>query len=419
MIAAASCGVDGQTGASDTAPVVSRGSGAVNGKDGGYNGQMRGLMLLVAAIVLVDTVFFAVLSPLLPSYAASLGLSKSAVGILAGAFAAGVLVAALPSGLLASRFGLRPTLLLGLGLTGITCVIFGLSTTWSLLVLTRFAAGLGSACSWTAAVGWLARTAPPERRGELIGFAISAAVAGAFLGPALGAVAAWIGTGPAFGLIAVACTVLALRVMTLPEPDAESRSVTMVTALGMPSLWAPLGLIWLAPLLFAVLGVLVPLSLAARGWTAGQLGALYAGSAALEALVHPVLGRWADRQGALAPISTGLVAATAVLVGLAAAGSAWLVAGLVVAAAITFGATLVPGMALLTRTAEAAGLDAVLAMALANLAWALGHAVGSPVCGWLADRVGDTLTYMMFAGLCLAVLVVLRRRRGMLIPSSP
>ena len=72
---------------------------------------MRGLLLLVAAIVLVDTVFFAVLSPLLPSYAASLGLSKSAVGILAGAFAAGVLVAALPSGLLASRLGLRPTLL--------------------------------------------------------------------------------------------------------------------------------------------------------------------------------------------------------------------------------------------------------------------------------------------------------------------
>src|SRR5262245_41145418 len=199
-------------------------------------------MLLVAAIVLVDTVFFAVLSPLLPSYAAELGLSKSGVGVLAGAFAAGVLVAALPSGLLASRVGLRPTLLLGLAVTGVTSVVFGLSTTWSLLVLTRFAAGFGSACSWTAAVGWLARAAPPERRGELIGFAISAAVAGAFLGPALGATAAWIGTGPAFSIIAVACGVLALRVMTLPEPEAESRGgVTMVTALGMPSLWAPLG----------------------------------------------------------------------------------------------------------------------------------------------------------------------------------
>ena len=225
-------------------------------------------------------------------------------------------------------------------------------------MLTRFAAGLGSACSWTAAVGWLARTAPPERRGELIGFAISAAVAGAFLGPALGAAAAWVGTGPAFAAIAVACAALALRVSMLPEPEAEAGSVTMVTALGMPALWAPLGLIWLAPLLFAVLGVLVPLSLAARGWDAGRLGALYAGSAALEALVHPLLGRWADRQGALAPISTGLVGSIAVLVALAAAGPSWLVAALVVAAAITFGATLVPGMALLTRAAETAGLDA-------------------------------------------------------------
>jgi MFS family permease len=375
-------------------------------------------MLLVAAIVLVDTVFFAVLSPLLPSYAALLGLSKAGVGVLAGAFATGVLVAALPSGLLASRVGLKPTLLLGLGLTGVTSVVFGLSATWGLLVLTRFAAGLGSACSWTAAVGWLARTAPPERRGELIGFAISAAVAGAFLGPALGATATWTGTGPAFGAIAVACGVLALLVMTLPVPGAESRSITMIMALRMPSLWAPLGLIWLAPLLFAVLGVLVPLSLGARGWDAAQLGALYAGAAALEALVHPLLGRWADRQGALAPISTGLVGSIIVLVALAAAGPPWLVAGLAVAAAITFGATLVPGMALLTRAAEATGLDAVLAMALANLAWALGHAVGAPVCGWMADRMGDTVTYAAFAILCLGVLGALRRRRSVLAPTS-
>jgi len=375
-------------------------------------------MLLVAAIVLVDTVFFAVLSPLLPSYAAALALSKSAVGVLAGAFATGVLVAALPSGLLASRLGLRPTLLLGLGVTGVTSIVFGLSTTWSLLVLTRFAAGLGSACSWTAAVGWLARAAPPGRRGEVIGFAISAAVAGAFLGPALGAAAGWVGTGPAFGAIAVACGVLAIRVMVLPEPGVEPGSVTMVTALAMPSLWAPLGLIWLAPLLFAVLGVLVPLSLAARGWEAGRLGALYAGSAALEALVHPLLGRWADRQGALAPVSVGLAGSIAVLLGLATADSPWLVAALVVAAAITFGATLVPGMALLSRTADAAGLDSVLAMALANLAWALGHAVGSPICGWMADRVGDTLTYATFAALCLGVLSALLARRRVLALSS-
>jgi predicted MFS family arabinose efflux permease len=377
---------------------------------------VRKLLLLVSAVVLVDTVFFAVLSPILPAYAATLGLSKSAAGVLAGAFAMGVLVAALPSGSLARRLGLRPTLLLGLVLTAVTSVLFGLAEAWSLLVLTRFAAGIGSACSWTAAVGWLARTAPPERRGEMIGFAISAAVAGAFLGPAVGAAAAWVGTGLAFGTIAAACVVLAVRVAVLPEPDAEPRSVTMLAALGLRPLWAPLGLILLGPLLFAVLGVLVPLSLGARGWDAGLLGALYAGSSALEAVVHPLLGRWADRQGALAPISTGLVASIAVLAALAVAGQPWLIAGLVVAASLTFGATLVPGMALLTRTADAAGMGGVAAIALTNLAWALGHAIGAPFCGWLADRAGDTVTYLVFAVLCLGVLGVLRTHR--LVPAT-
>jgi predicted MFS family arabinose efflux permease len=293
---------------------------------------VSGLLTLVAVIVLVDTVFFAVLSPLLPDYAAALGLTKTAVGVLAGAFAAGVLVAALPSGLLASRVGIRPTLLLGLGLTAFSSVAFGLGSRFGLLVLTRFAAGVGSACSWTAAVGWLARTAAPERRGELIGFAISAAVAGAFLGPALGAVAAWIGTGPAFAAVAAACVGLAAWVVASREPSAEPGRVTLTAALGIRTLWVPLGLILLAPLLFAVLGVLVPLALGAHGWNAGWLGALYAAAAALEAVVHPLLGRWADRQGALAPISAGLIGAITVLLGLALAGEPWIVAGLAVAA---------------------------------------------------------------------------------------
>jgi MFS family permease len=378
---------------------------------------VRGLLLLVAGVVLVDTVFFAVLSPLLPAYAAALGLSKSAVGILTGAFATGVLLAALPSGFLAARLGLRPTLLLGPLLTAGTSILFGLAETWGILVITRFAAGIGSACSWTAAVGWLARTAPPERRGEMIGFAISAAVAGAFLGPALGAAAAWVGTGPAFGAVAGACAALAVWVTARPEPDVTPRTVTIATALTVPTLRAPLGLILLAPLLFAVLGVLVPLSLGAAGWDAGRLGALYAGSAALEAIVHPLLGRWADRQGALAPISAGLIASIGILAALALTDRPWVVAGLVVAASLTFGATLVPGMALLTRASDAAGIDGVLAIALANLAWALGHAVGAPLCGWLADRAGDTITYLAFAALCLAVLGILRQRR--LVPAAP
>ena len=86
---------------------------------------MRKLFLLVSAVVLVDTAFFAAIAPLLPKYAADLDLSKSAAGILTASYAAGTLVGSLPAGWLAVRFGVKPTLLTGLSLLAITSVAFG------------------------------------------------------------------------------------------------------------------------------------------------------------------------------------------------------------------------------------------------------------------------------------------------------
>ena len=274
--------------------------------------EMRRFLVLVAAVVLVDTVFFAVLSPLLPAYAAALGLSKSAVGVLAGAFAAGVLVAALPSGLLASRLGLRPTLLLGLGLTAVTSVLFGLADEWILLVLDalrgrrrqRVLVDGGRRLARAHGAARAARRA--DRLRDLRGR--GGRVPGPRAGRRRGVARDRPGLRDRRRGVRRAGQPGSRR---LAEPETESRSVTMVAALGIPSLRVPLGLILLAPLLFAVLGVLVPLSLGTRGWGAGRLGALYAAAAALEAIVHPLLGRWADRQGALAPISAGLVGSTA------------------------------------------------------------------------------------------------------------
>ena len=47
--------------------------------------EIRKLLLLVGAVVFVDSVFFAALTPLLPELADELGFSKAAAGALAGA----------------------------------------------------------------------------------------------------------------------------------------------------------------------------------------------------------------------------------------------------------------------------------------------------------------------------------------------
>ena len=57
---------------------------------------MRRLLLLVGAIVLVDTMFFAALTPLLPHYVDTLGLSKTGAGVLSAMYPAGALVAGIP-----------------------------------------------------------------------------------------------------------------------------------------------------------------------------------------------------------------------------------------------------------------------------------------------------------------------------------
>ena len=61
-------------------------------------GSLRRLLFLVGAVVLVDTMFYAALTPLLPHYVDDLGLSKAGAGVLAGSYAFGALVAGIPAG---------------------------------------------------------------------------------------------------------------------------------------------------------------------------------------------------------------------------------------------------------------------------------------------------------------------------------
>ena len=69
--------------------------------------------------------FFAALTPLLPQYAEELGLSKAGAGLLAASYALGALVGGIPGGMSAARFGVRPTVLVGLTGMAITTVTFG------------------------------------------------------------------------------------------------------------------------------------------------------------------------------------------------------------------------------------------------------------------------------------------------------
>ena len=372
---------------------------------------VRRLLFLTSAVVFVDTLFFAALTPLLPHYAHSLGLGKGGAGVLSAAYPAGAFLGAIPSGLVAGRLGVKPTAIVGLTLVAACTILFGLADQAWQLDFARFAQGLASAFSWTGAIGWLVAASPAGRRGRLIGNAFAAAVVGALFGPVIGGVASVAGIGWTFGAVGAASFGLVVWAALTPgDAGHEPQSpVHLVHALGDRRILVAGWFVVLPALLFGVVGVLAPLRLAQLGFGAVAIGAVFLCSAAFEAVNNVVLGRTSDRHGPLPPIFAGLVASIVVAALLPWPGNRFLLAVLVVAAGLSFGTFFTPGMTLLSNLAESRGLRYGYSSALVNLAWAPGQTLGAAGGGALAHATRDAVPYLALAAICALTLLGLWR----------
>jgi MFS family permease len=376
---------------------------------------MRRLFWLVAAVVLVDTMFFAAVAPLLPHYSDELDLSKTGAGILTAAYPAGTFVGALPSGWLATRWGVKPTLLLGLAMLGTASLGFAFAGNVVVLDGARFIQGVGGACMWAAGMAWLVSASPQDRRGEMIGAALSAAIVGVLLGPVLGGAATLLSPEAVFSFVAVVAAGLAVWAWSMPgvEPEESPGVRAMLRALGRPAVLIGFWVFTLPALFSGVIEVLVPLHLDELDVGGAGIGVIFLLAAAVEAVVSPIAGRVSDRAGRLTPIRAGLLGAAVMAIVLPLPDTAVLVGLLVMLTFVALASFWAPGMALLSDAAEDAGLDQALAFAISNLAWALGHVFGAGVGGAVADASSDAVPYAALAVACaatLAALTVSRRR---------
>ncbi|MGZ4202514.1 MAG: MFS transporter [Thermoleophilaceae bacterium] len=373
---------------------------------------MRRLVLLVAAIVLVDTMFYAAITPLLPYYSHHFDLSKSAAGLLAAAYPAGTLIASLPSGWLAARIGVRPTVLVGLGLMVVSSVAFGFAHSVAVLDGARFLQGVGGAASWAGGLAWLIARAEGSRRAELIGTALAAAIAGALLGPVLGSAASVTSPKIVFSLVGVLGVILACLTLTehAPGPTGGHGFGAFRPALRDSRLLAGMWLTTLGALLFGTLAVLAPLRLDHLGASNVVIGAAFLLAAAGAATTSPMVGRWSDRAGWRTPVRIGLLASSVFAILLPLPRSAALLFVLVVVADPAFGASYPPAGAMISDGAERAGLDQGYAFGLFNLAWASGQVVGDAGSAGIAQATSDAVPYAFLSVACLLTFLALGRR---------
>jgi len=374
--------------------------------------NVRRLLLLASTVVLVDTSFYAAITPLLPELTDQYGLSKAGAGLLAAAYPAGTFAGGLPGGLLAARWGVKPTVLLGLALMVVSSIGFAFANSVVMLDIARFVQGIGGAASWAGAMAWIAAAAPRDQRGQMIGTAMGAAIAGALLGPVIGVLADALGFEVVFcavGVIGVGLMAWTARTPAAkPEGDGSLRGLWR--ALANHDIRLSLALITVPGLLFGTAGVLVPLRMDALGAGAAAIGITWLLGAGLEAIASPLAGRFSDRRGRMAPMLAGLAGA-AVIYTLFPWPNSWeLVAILVIIGAPVVGLLWAPSMAMLSDGADHMGLEQGLAFGLMNLTWATGQTLGNLGGAGLGQAAGDEVAFLLLAATCVVVFAALRIR---------
>ena len=263
--------------------------------------SVRAVLALACAATFAESTLFSVIPPLLPFYRDELGLSKSA-GTLAGAYALGALLSALPVAFVLSRIGPKRCMLAGFVILCTSSVAFALGTHIVALDAARFFQGIAASALWEASLLWIVSVAPAARRNEMVGTVTGIGVAGTLVGPVLGS-AADLDRPPA---------VLSLRRRDggrarrlggaharRPTQRAPRLRVLLDALRRERRLGAGLWFTLLPACLYGTLAVLAPLRLDALGAGTVAIGATFAVSAGVEAALSPVLGRFCDARGPL------------------------------------------------------------------------------------------------------------------------
>jgi MFS transporter, DHA1 family, tetracycline resistance protein len=374
-------------------------------------------ILLVYALILMGEFSWSAVVPLVPTFAAQLHLSQTTAGLLAGATGLAVLAIAVPSGMLADRYGARRLTLISSALMSGALLAHAIPGFWPLLAA-RFVFGLGFGTVWTAGIAWIGELAPRDRREQMLARPMAIAGFAFMVGPVFGGV-----VGQSFGVrtpfvatgfVGLAIGLLLLRV---PEPRREARPATpslgetLRRAAREPVVVASLGLMLIASCASSAIYLLVPLQLHDDGLSARGIGAAFSIAALVFACCSILVGRLGARATRLVVggAASGLLAAV-LLLPVASATVPSLV-GLLVLRAPLFAVLFGIAFPLAAWGADRAGIGHGVVLGLLNGVWAAATVIGPIAGGALADAAGRSAVYLMLvAGSLLAAIWLLPRR---------
>jgi MFS family permease len=372
-------------------------------------GPLRGLpprdRRNIALLLLAGFLFWASLASLLPTfspYLKSMGMADQSLGWIIGSFAVGLLVFRPGLGRMADRRGRWIVLLIGVTVAAIAPLGYLFTQAMPLLITLRIFHGLSVAAFTTAYSALAADLAPPDQRGELIGFLSLVNPVGMAVGPALGgAVVSW-GYGALFGLAAglglgAVLSVLNVRVPPLPPVSADTpQGQPFWQLLWHPRLRIPTLVMGMIGMAFGTLAAFLPLFIQETG-VHFNAGWFYSAAAITSFGSRLLTGRASDRWGRGVFISLGisLYALSMGMLWLAHSATLFLLAGLVEGAGS--GIFLPAVITLIADRAAPHERGRLFGLCIAGFDF--GIALAGPVFGAVTPTIGYRGTFAWAGGL--------------------
>jgi MFS family permease len=350
----------------------------------------------------------AAMLPIMSPYLQGAGANNQQVGWIMGAFAVGLLAFRSRMGLIADRQGRRGVMLIGIAVAAIAPLCYPLTQNLLLLTVIRVFHGLSIAAYTTGYSALVADLAPPESRGEVIGYMSLSNPVGMAIGPALsGYLQPILGDAKVFYLcsaLAFGSLALSAQIRSGPPPsqpegleaEAEAGLWALVTGdrLRIPTLnMLTVGLA------FGILSTFVPLFIREMKIDV-NVGLFYTMAAISSFGSRSIVGKASDRFGRGPFLMLGLVCYCLAMVLLWRADTAFevLFAGLVEGFG---GGTFMPlTVALVSDRAYPHERGRMLGLCIG------GFDLGIALSGALLGQVADWLGYRMLFGVAAGVVLV-------------
>ncbi|HIK35947.1 MULTISPECIES: MFS transporter [unclassified Thermosynechococcus] len=358
------------------------------------------LRLVLAGLLFWSSI--AAMLPTLPLYIAEKGGTPHQVGFVMGAFAVGLIGSRSWLGSLADRQGRKITLLIGLAVAAIAPLFYIVSHNLPLLVAVRLLHGLSIAGFTTGYMALVTDIAPPQHRGEIIGYTSLVHPIGVALGPSLGS---WLQMNYSHGSVFMTASSLAalgfmaaagVQAVNIPQDPGVPRPekalfwrLLLSERLRIPSL-----VMLSVGLTFGTIATFMPLFIATEGFDISA-GLFYSVAAIASFMGRVATGSASDRWGRGIFISASLACYFISMVLLAQAQTSLDILWAAILEGLAGGVVIPMVAALMADRSTTDERGRVLSLSLGG--FDLGMALAGPLLGGLIDPLGYRLIFRMAA----------------------